>query len=562
MPLGRFLLCLHTHMPYVLDQGQDWLNEAAAESYLPILEVLDRLSMEQIRPCWTIGFTPILLEQLESPSFHDGFEAYCLAKIDSAVDDRDRFEREGDVWLAGLAYRWKCSYERVLDRFRSRWNRSIVGGFKHFQEIGAIEILGGAATHGYLPLLGTDESCEAQIWVGVQTYRKRFGVEPRGFWIPECGYRPSCDWSSPVEAGSKPWRRRSTGQLLAPAGLTYFFVDSSLVCGSEPSGSSGRRFAPLAGLSRDGEYHTAIGNAYESYRVDGGLAVFVRDPETAAKVWSAEIGYPGDPNYLEFHKRQYPGQLRYWRVSETRDDIARKLPYDPFAAFERIGAHAADLLTTVRQTLTRYRDMTGKDGAVVAMYDTELFGHWWSEGPQFLLEFARLMHRDREVVPVTGSESLRAVPPTVDIALPEGSWGEGGRHDVWLNDSNRWVWESLYPAERRLGRMATEFAASHARAIVALAARELILAESSDWPFLIASATSADYAERRFRDHLDRFNRIADLAERANDGSIPPDEIDRIIQEFRRQDGVFDDLDCRYWAVDPLAHGEHVHYCP
>src|SRR5947199_397371 len=182
MPIGRFLLCLHSHMPYVLSHGKsphgtDWINESAAECYLPLLHGLDRLNKEGIKARWTVNITPILAEQLEDPEFKDGFESYCESKIEAAMADQKRFRSEGPMWMEGLAEFWRRRYERNLTEFQNRWGRSIVGGFRNFQEKGCIEIITCCATHGYLPLLGTDESCSAQVKLGVDTYRKHFGRE-------------------------------------------------------------------------------------------------------------------------------------------------------------------------------------------------------------------------------------------------------------------------------------------------------------------------------------------------------------------------------------------------
>src|SRR5271155_4779736 len=112
MPVGRFLLCLHSHMPYVLSHGKsphgtDWINESAAECYLPLLHTLGRLLNEGIKPRWTVNMTPILTEQLVDSSFKEGFESYCQEKIDAAISDAERFDREGQLWLLGMANFWQ-----------------------------------------------------------------------------------------------------------------------------------------------------------------------------------------------------------------------------------------------------------------------------------------------------------------------------------------------------------------------------------------------------------------------------------------------------------------------
>ncbi len=406
MSVGRFLLCLHSHMPYVLSHGRsphgtDWLTEAAAECYLPLLHALDRLNNEGIKPRWTVNVVPILAEQLSDEAFKDEFEWYCQSKIDYALGDQKRFELDEDLWMQGLALHWQRFYTRALVQFKHQWGRDIVGAFKFFQDNGCIEIITSGATHGYQPLLGTDESARAQISLGIQTYEKHFDRKPRGIWLPECAYRPRYEWKSPAEPNAVPWPRMSTDELVKEQGLEYFFVDSHMIRGGMPLGTYAANFPQLAEMfSRSSKYFTPpeeFRSEYEHYVLPTGVTVFARDPQTTVKVWSGEVGYPGDPHYLEFHKQLYPGRLRYWRISENKADLGQKQPYNLYQAFENIQNHAEDMLVTLKSTLAAYRGEADRNGTVVAMYDTELFGHWWWEGPEFLYELGRLMHADGEI---------------------------------------------------------------------------------------------------------------------------------------------------------------------
>lgn len=557
MPLGRFLLCLHSHMPYVLSHGKsphgtDWINESAAECYLPLLNALDRLLNQDIRPKWTVNLTPILAEQLDDPAFKDGFEEYCQAKIDVARSDQEKFEREGPLWMQGLAGMWQRWYTRQLVEFKHKWGRSITGAFGYFQEQGAIEIITCGATHGYCPLLGTDESVQVQIKLGVENYKKRFGRQPRGIWLPECAYRPQYDWKAPV-GDAAPWPRKGVEEFLRENGLEYFFVDSHMIRGGAPLGTYGAQFPQLAEMfARSSKFFTPAPeerSEYEHYALPNGVCAFARDPETTVKVWSGEHGYPGDAQYLEFHKQLYPGRLRYWAISENKRDLGAKRPYDPWGAYERIAGHADDFVRTLKSALAQYKGRTERTGTLVAMYDTELFGHWWWEGPEFLYETAVRMHHDPDLEAVTGGELLDAVPARSMITLPEGSWGEGGYHYIWLNGDNSWTWEKLYPMQRRMVEMATRYADGPAREIVEQAGRELLLAEASDWQFLISTMSARDYAEIRFADHVARFERLAELARRVHeDGAVLTHGERAFLDECRQKDAPFADLDPKLWA--------------
>ncbi len=552
-------------MPYVLAHGKsphgtDWLDESAAECYLPLLDTLDRLRSHGVRPRWTINITPVLAEQLEDDSFKSGFEDYCEEKIQAAIRDQKRFEAEGPLWMEGLAAMWQRWYTRELKQFKHQWGRSIVGAFKQLQDDGVIELITCAATHGYLPLLATDESVQAQVKIGVDTYRKFFGRAPRGIWLPECAYRPSYEWKAPAGDNEAPFMRKSVDEFLQENGIEYFFVDSHLIRGGEPLGTYWQKFPQLAELfARSKKMFTPPAeyrSEYEHYAIPGGEVIFARDPQTTVRVWSGDVGYPGDPYYLEFHKQLYPGRLRYWRISEQKNDLGAKQPYDPWSAYERIGGHADDFVNLVKGTLANYKGQAEHEGTVVAMYDTELFGHWWWEGPEFLYEMGMRMHYDPDLRAMSGSDVIDADPPRHTIPLPEGSWGEGGYHNVWMNEENYWTWGKLYPAEHKMREMARRYADGPAKEIVEQAARELLLAEASDWQFLISTWSARDYSEARFKDHIDRFERLADMADRANDGEALTSLEQAFLRDCQQKDAAFQELDLSYWAkLDVPAMG-------
>jgi 1,4-alpha-glucan branching enzyme len=546
-------------MPYVLSHGKsphgtDWINESTAECYLPLLHALDRLHRDGIKPRWTINVTPILAEQLEDPSFKDGFEHYCQEKIDAAVMDQGKFEIEGPLWMQGLGAFWQRQYTRALVQFKHQWGRSVVEAFRFFQDQGCVELITSGATHGYQPLMGTDESCRAQIRLGVETYRKHFGKKPRGIWLPECAYRPRYDWKSPVSADEAPWPRKSTDEILKEEGIEYFFGDSHMIRGGHPLGTYAANFPQLAELfARSSKYFTPPAeyrSEYEHYVLPTGVTVFARDPETTAKVWSGEVGYPGDEHYLEFHKQLYPGRHRYWRISREKDDLGKKQPYDPYSAFERIQDHAEDMIQVLKGALAHYKGVADRTGTLVAMYDTELFGHWWWEGPEFLYEVSRRLHHDPDLKAVSGGDVLDEEPARHMITLPEGSWGEGGYHFIWINEDNHWTWAKLYPVERKLRQMATEYAGGPADEIVTQAAREMLLAEASDWQFLISTWAARDYAEIRFQDHIDRFNQLAGMADHVHAGGKLTPEEEEFLLDCQAKDAPFSELDLSMWVPD------------
>jgi 1,4-alpha-glucan branching enzyme len=557
MSVGRFMLVLHSHMPYVLSHGKsphgtDWLFEGAVECYLPLLDVLERFRQQGVKPRWTVNITPILAEQLDDPAFKAGFIEYCEEKVEYARQDRELFEQQGELWLTGLAAMWERYFSKAILQFKHQCGQSITGSFRSFYEDGLIELITCGATHGYFPLAGTDESIQAQVKLAVSSHEKRFGSKPRGIWLPECAYRPGYAWKAPAGDDETVWERKGVEQFLQENGLEYFFVDSHMIRGGEPLGTYWQKFPQLAELfSRSKSLFSPpdeFRSEYEHYLIPEGVTVFARDPQSTVKVWSGEVGYPGNEYYLEFHKQQYPGRHRYWRISPDKADLGAKQTYDPWKAHELIATHAEDFLSIVKSTLADYKGKANREGTLVAMYDTELFGHWWWEGPEFLYELGIRMAADPDIQMASGGDVIDQDPARHMIHLPEGSWGEGGYHNVWLNEDNHWTWERLYPAQKHMRKLAQLGTTGLAKEIAEQAARELLLAEASDWQFLISTFSARDYSEARFTDHIDRFTRLAEMAERVHGGGLLELEEQEFLEDCQVKDAPFPELDLSYWA--------------
>ena len=555
-PRGTLLLVLHTHLPWVLGHGrwphgESWLYEAAAECYLPILRLLDRLEAEDRKGSVTLGVTPVLAEMLSTPRFRDGFLAYLGERAGRADADRREFETSGDEYARGAAVAWSEFYKRAKEDFLEKYNGDLLSALVRLQESGRIEIIVSAATHGYLPLLGRDESIEAQLGIGITSYRRRFGRRPRGIWLPECAYRPGYAWSRPV-GPARAWLRPGLEEFLARKGLRYFFVDTHLVAGGAPIGTYEDRLAERRlDAAREG---TGL-SPNEPYAITASrrrkVAVLARDPRSSVQVWSADYGYPGDGAYLEFHRKHGTDGLRYWRVTDRRIPLAEKVPYDPVGAKERAEAHAEHFASLVIDRLREYQEATGRTGVVVAPFDTELFGHWWFEGPQWLESVLRRLEGQVEVA--TASSFLAKHPPRSAIRLPEGSWGQGGHHWVWLNDGTRWIWEEVYRAEDAFleaSRAARGQRKPIVRRILTQLAQELLLLESSDWPFLITTVAAKDYAEARVKEHVGAFDRLRSMLPRAKDGTLAPEDL-AWLAAIEASDSPFPDLDLKSWTLEP-----------
>ena len=392
-----------------------------------------------------------------------------------------------------------------LERFEQRHRRDLVASFRRHADAGRLELITSGATHGFLPLMqDRPEAVRAQIAIGREAHRRALGRDPTGIWLPECGYFPGLE------------------EVLAEEGLRYFFLEShGLLWGSPP---------PPGGV------HLPV---YTST----GVAAFARDPESSQQVWSAEVGFPGHPDYREFHRdlgfelpwedigpwmlatghRRNTG-FRYHRVTGPGPD---KALYDPARAAAVAKAHAREFVESRARQLAALQPQLGDAALVVAPYDAELFGHWWFEGPLFLEEVLRLLAAPPSTVrAVTPPEYLKAFPAQALCTPAESSWGREGHASTWLDPVNDWIQGEVSACADVLVELATRHRAPtplESRAL-AQAARELLLAQSSDWAFILRAGTTLEYATRRVREHVDAFRRLAGQLEA---GVIDPDELER-----------------------------------
>ncbi len=575
MQYGAVVLILHTHLPYVLHHGTwphgaEWLCEAAAECYIPLLNILEQLHRDGYHAPITVDISPVLCEQLEHPDFATLFEHYCAHHIELAKADEAYFQRtEPNLHYQTLARMWQQFYAARWSDFAERYNRSIVGALRQLQERGAVEVMTCAATHGYLPLLGSDESVALQIQVACESYRKHFGRAPRGIWLPECGYRPAYPWRTylPVEHFSTPHPRLGIEQILWRAGLEYFVTDEPLI----------RRSEPLAIVLADGTLADAVPSTehpfartpMELYRVAStretaseSAIVLTRDQGIALQVWSAELGYPGDPNYLDFHKKHFSSALRYWRVTDAKADMRYKLLYVPEWAQQRAQLHALHFTQLVERSLAEYRRTTGRRGVVCLPFDTELFGHWWFEGPVFLYHVLRGLALSPIARPLTASAAIEMEPPREIVRLPEGSWGRGNHHDVWIEPSVHWMWEALYRAEWRWMRLAERCATQRRtptlERLLAQALRELLLLQSSDWEFLVTTGSARDYAEMRFFFHHADFERLCSLAEQYSPKRGLSKKDREFLTDTEARNAVFSELRFDTWMSATTLVRDHA----
>ncbi|MEY7971991.1 1,4-alpha-glucan branching protein domain-containing protein [Saccharomonospora xinjiangensis] len=461
---GTFCLVLHSHLPWLAHHGrwpvgEEWLYQAWAHSYVPLVELLNRFADEGRRDVLTLGVTPVLAAQLDDPytlrAFHEWLGHWTLRAQQAATLWR------GDELLSDLAATEHRAAHRVLAEAEGRWRHGFSPVLRPLVDSGVIELLGGPATHPFQPLLDSRVRAFA-LRTGLTDTALRVGHRPEGIWAPECGYAPGME------------------RDYADAGVRRFLVD---------------------GPSLRGDTATArtVG--------DSDVVCFGRDLDVTYRVWSPKAGYPGHGAYRDFHTWAHEVGLKPSRVTGKHVAPEDKAPYDPALAADALRLHVKDFVETVVRRLRSLRGRHGRPGLVVAAYDTELFGHWWYEGPQWLEAVLRALP-EAGVRVTTLRGALQAGHLGGPVDLPASSWGSGKDWRVWDGEQVADMVRANTALQQRL--LALPVRGSARDRVADQAVTEALLALSSDWAFMVTKDSAADYARRRASEHTERFDRLAE----------------------------------------------------
>jgi 1,4-alpha-glucan branching enzyme len=505
---------VHSSEPGSLEE--DWYFQALLECYIPLLETLEAAAADPAQsPRLSLGLSPTLLSLLSSGELSRRFGPWLTVRLELL----QQAPRSHGAATTALTER--------LEHTAAIWqscNGDLLPRFRLLQQAGVLDLLTCAATHGYLPLLrDCPEAVRAQLLTAVREHERLLGARPQGIWLPECAYYEGLD------------------RLLVGCGLRYAILDAHGL---------------LHGLPRP-RY-----GVYAPICTPASMAFFARDSESTLPVWSAREGYPGDASYREFHRDlgwdlppdelsqrgidcPRPLGLKLHRVSGRQCPLDQKQAYDPAAALAAVRRDAAHYLEGRSQHLQALGTAMERRPLLVAPFDAELFGHWWFEGPQFLGELFRQAPA-AGVGLVTLRESLSR-GDALQLCQPSpSSWGQGGYHHYWLNESNAWVIPEWHRASRAMvARVAKGVGSAEARNLLHQAARELLLSQSSDWSFILRAGTTTELARERIQRHLTRFWRLLEAIDTNNP---PPADW---LEAVAREDGLFPLVNAADWARLP-----------
>lgn len=492
MTRGAFCLVLHTHLPYVRRHGawpcgEDWFHQAAVDAYLPLLAALRRLEGAGFRNIATMSVSPILATQMADPYLLNELHLYLgrqLLRAERQVANYRGRHRNEVREVAGWYHR---RYTDLLEEFETRWRAGLHLAFRELAESGVVELIGSFAGHPFVPLLGDDAFAAGQLETGLAEHERLFGRRPPGVWLPECGYRPADDERAGIET------------MLDKAGVDFTMVDAPTF---EEGGWSVRAPVQVSGSS---------------------VRFLARDMEASYHVWSPTGGYPGGPWYRDAYHYDAEAGFRSFRVTDRSSHVADKQPYEPERARAAAVEDAERFAEEVERRLDKHAGDTGKQGLLLTCFDTELFGHWWFEGPTFLEALFLRLRTAGRVDTLTVSEALDRVPSQSAESLPLSSWGRGKDTSAWLSPSTEPIWSLIWDGER-IARQALTEGPQEPRTLKQ-AIRELLLLSASDWPFMVSRGRAADYARERAHEHHRALRALLDTEDR--DDTTLPDLEDR-----------------------------------
>ena len=523
---GYLLIMLHAHLPFIRYPEhenfleENWLYETMTETYIPLIKILEDLVDDGVDFRLSLSLTPPLVEMLTDELLMDRYQRYLGRLIE--LSRKEIYRNRKNTRFSDLAKMYHRRFLRTRRLFENVYRKDLISAFRRLMESGRIEIATSSATHAYLPALITEpRAVKAQLQLAVAHFEKFFGSRPAGIWLPECGFTPEMD------------------DLLKDAGLGYFFLESHGVLNSSLKSKK---------------------NIYSPVKTLSGITVFARDALSSRQVWSAQEGYPGDADYRDFYRdigfdldldyirpylpdgiRTFTG-IKYFRIMHRKSDV--KKPYNREKALQKAGIHARHFLKSREKQILSLNKKLKVRPLITAAFDAELFGHWWFEGPEWLNCLLRKgPGSGKSFRFITPSEFIAENPATEILQPSLSSWGQQGYSSTWIDTSNSWVYKHMHRAAKRMAEMAGKNLRAKGLAKKALdqAARELLLAQASDWAFMMQKDKASEFATMKFTEHITNFS---NLYQEITSGRINRERL----AFLERKNNIFSDIDFRIYA--------------
>jgi len=488
---GYLAIHLHAHLPFIRHPEhaqfleERWFFDAIVDTYVPLIIRFEQLHREGVPFRLSMTLSPTLLAMFADRLLQERFQEHLDRQVELCEKELSR--TEGDPQFRPIVEMYQRRLYAVQEQF-VRFGRNLASAFRMLSDLGHLEITTCAVTHGFLPHMQLVPGAVArQLSMAVEAHQRYLERPPDGIWLPECAYYPGLE------------------EPLLKNGLLYCFVDSHALYLGKPR---------------------ALRAAHSHVYLPNGVAVFARDIDSSKQVWSAKEGYPGDAVYRDFyrdigfdlplsyvapyvHDRDTPilTGFKYYRITGDTDN---KEPYNEQLALDTAREHAWHFIWCREQQVCWLRQHLDREPIIVAPYDAELFGHWWFEGPDFLYFLFKAAAENPVIEAIAAKDYLLRYPSAQVVVPNASSWGDGGYNRVWINGSNEWIYPHLNAAGR-LAATAVEPGrdglpwGTHAWKQMQ---RELVLAQASDWAFILTTGTSPGYATMRTVEHLRGFGSL------------------------------------------------------
>jgi len=544
---ARLAVVLHAHTPFVAAPLRrhghaETLYAFIAQTIIPLLNTLHRLAGEEINAPTSLVLSPICCEMLSDLSLPTEFEKYLHRHIEICRAHGREFAGHGMDVSRALALFWENWFQGIERDYEEKFNRDLIGAFRELQNEGRLELLTAPATGALLTALPDETAVEAQLQIGIDSYKKYFGRPPRGLWLPASN------------GDETQISENYLARALARHGFDYWIAGAPNNSGEEAT----RYLASTSALLR-----AVLGEANEVQSgpplwIEEGVAALRPHAGLTEQVWNRELGYCGDEQFLDAARRLEPGALRLWRITDNAAPPSRREAYEPFGNSAICEAQAEHWLDRVRE----FAAESGNGQPLCAAFDADFFGAQWFEGPNWLYRTLKKAAADPTIELVTAGDATNigafdstiSQTPPAESALdvnPAPASSPFAAPSLWFNAQTAWLWPEIDDAHRQLKLMAQthrETGNAKLAEILNQCGREVLLMQSIDWP-LALSTQSGTAAASRFAEHADTLRALLQIAQTVAQGQFMTEGERAFLASATDRDDLFPELSFALWSA-------------